>query len=403
MKKNISKLQIFRTTIQVIFLFLIPEIFTLAFSEVGKIYTMIAKGSFNIYSAASSSLVLIIVLLITIIWGRFFCGWFCAFGTFSDLIHMVSKSIFKIKFKVDEKLDEVLKYLKYLVLAFIAIFIWTMGSNLFKSSSPWDAFAQITQMPQAISDYTIGFILLAVIIVGTMFIERFFCRYLCPMGAILNIFSKFRILKVSKKDNACGNCSNCTKGCAMGISLRGEGKITSGECINCFKCTDACYRKNTVVSILGENFNAAIISSLVIVLFLGLYGFTNVIDSLISSSNPVSAQTASVTTNAQANYASNSSTAVSTKGTLYKDGTYTGTAVGYRPGLKVKVTVKDGKIATVDVISINDTPRFYQRVLGIIPNEIITSQSTNVDSVSGATRTSNGIKNAVDNALSNAK
>jgi NosR/NirI family nitrous oxide reductase transcriptional regulator len=62
-------------------------------------------------------------------------------------------------------------------------------------SSPWDALAQLTNPTFAFQNYLIGLIILAFITLGDLFIERFFCRYLCPLGAIFSILSKARILK----------------------------------------------------------------------------------------------------------------------------------------------------------------------------------------------------------------
>lgn len=90
-------------------------------------------------------------------------------------------------------------------------------------------------------------------------------------------------------------------------------------------------------------------------------------------------------------------------GVTFKDGVYTGEATGFRPGLKVSVTVSNNKITDIKVTSHNEVnPRFYQRPIDTVPKEIIDSQSLDVDTVTGATKTSVGIINAVNNALSNA-
>ena len=96
--------------------------------------------------------------------------------------------------------------------------------------------------------------------------------------------------------------------------------------------------------------------------------------------------------------ASSANTSIPSK---LKDGVYYGSAKGYGGDIKVKVTVSNGKISDIKVENHSETPEYYDRCSGIIPN-IISSQSTNVDGVSGATFTSNGIKLAVANALKNA-
>jgi uncharacterized protein with FMN-binding domain len=93
----------------------------------------------------------------------------------------------------------------------------------------------------------------------------------------------------------------------------------------------------------------------------------------------------------------------SIQGATFKDGTYTGEADGFRPGLKVSVEIKNNSIASIEILQHNEVnARYYQKALDAIPQSILDSQSTDVDTVSGATFTSIGIKNAVNNALSQA-
>ncbi|EJT6665688.1 FMN-binding protein [Clostridium perfringens] len=87
----------------------------------------------------------------------------------------------------------------------------------------------------------------------------------------------------------------------------------------------------------------------------------------------------------------------------YKDGTYEGTSPGYASGLKVQVKIDSGKITSIDVVSHNETPGFYEKAFEKVPEEIIQKQSTDVDTASGATYSSKGIINAVNNALNSAK
>ena len=89
-------------------------------------------------------------------------------------------------------------------------------------------------------------------------------------------------------------------------------------------------------------------------------------------------------------------------GAKYEDGTYEGEAEGMAP-LKVSVTVEDGKIADVEITEQNETEGFAEPALEQIPQAIVDKNSTDVDAVSGATVTSTAIKEAVDNALEQAK
>lgn len=391
MKKKIHKLQIIRHTIQLLLFFLLPGLYTLTFSELGKLYKMIISGNLNFISFFTSSVELTTVIVLTVLFGRFFCGWFCAFGAFNDFLFLASRKLFKFKFKIDEEIDSMLKYIKYLILIIIVIIIWTKGSTLFLNANPWDAFAQISNFSYVLSNLTIGFILLCLISIGCLFVERFFCRYLCPLGALFTIVSKINILKIKKPNDKCGKCRMCTVNCSMGLQLYKSNSVNSGECINCLKCLEVCPRKNTSINIFNKSINPLFIITLVIAVFLSLYAGTSIIRN--SSSNKVS------------NYSTSSIISSKNAGSVkYKDGVYTGTGTGFRGGTTtIKVTVQNGKISKIETTSNNDTPDFYNRAIGTISSEIISEGSTSVDSVSGATYSSHGIMEAVDNALSQAK
>ena len=94
---------------------------------------------------------------------------------------------------------------------------------------------------------------------------------------------------------------------------------------------------------------------------------------------------------------------INVKETRLIDGVYNGEADGFRPGLKVEIEIAKGNLIRVDVIDHNEVnPRFWERPVTIIPDEIIKRQSTKVDAVSGASATSYGIMAAVEDALSKA-
>ncbi len=86
----------------------------------------------------------------------------------------------------------------------------------------------------------------------------------------------------------------------------------------------------------------------------------------------------------------------------YKDGTYTGVGRGFKPGLKVEVTIKNSKITDIIIVDHNESLGYYEVPFEVVPKDIIKKQSIDVDTVSGATRSSNGIKEAVEEALKKA-
>jgi uncharacterized protein with FMN-binding domain len=329
---------------------------------------------------------------ITLLMGRWFCGWLCAFGSYNDLIYFLSRKVFKSKFRINEKVDNILKYVKYVVLIFIVIVSWTMGSSILESVSPWDAFGQITDISTIFSSLLIGLILLVLITIGAAFVERFFCRYLCPLGAVFSIISKIGIVKINKPKAECDKCRACAMNCSMGLDLYKVNGARGGECINCLKCTEVCHRNNANVNILGQDVNQNLAGSVAMATMLGVYGITNFGANTLTNSGMISNQ-AEVS----------SSIASSSTSQNYKDGTYTGSGQGFHGGTtKVSVTIADGKITKMEILSNGDTPQYFERVSGTITKEILSKQSTSVDTISGATYSSKGIISAVKDALSQA-
>lgn len=396
MAKKINKTQVLRHIIQIILFFTLPGLYAMTFSELKTVYQMIIGGNFNFLQAIPSLIEFITVMLLTVVMGRWFCGWLCAFGAYNDLVYFISKKVFKTRFRVDEKVDSILKYAKYVVLVFIAIISWTMGSSILESISPWDAFGQITDMSTIFSSLLIGLILLILITIGAAFIERFFCRYLCPLGAVFSIISKIGIVKINKPKADCGKCRACTMNCSMGLNLYKVDGVRVGDCINCLKCTEVCPRNNANVNVLGQDVDQNLAGSVAMASMLGVYGLTNFGADALTNSGAISNQT-EISSSADAGSSSSSSTS------QYKDGTYTGSGIGFKGRTtKVSVTIADGKITKVETLSYGDDRPYYEKAESSVTQNIISKQSTSVDTVSGATYSSKGIISAVKDALSQA-
>lgn len=391
--KKFSNLQIIRFIIQIVFFVLLPGMYINAFSGIRQIYTGIIQHTFSFAQYYPQMIEAIAIVPVTILLGRFFCGWMCAFGTMGDIIHHISSKVFKVSFRISEKADRVLKYFKYVLLGFLILIVWSFGLNL-SGTNPWDAFgvlATIGKMPDvsyAFTEFTVGSIILVLIVIGSFFIERFFCRYLCPLGAVFAIVSRLKLVKISKTRDKCGACKICTKSCAMGIPLYKYDKVESGECINCLKCIPACPRKNISESIADTDVRPAIASALAVAVITGTY----CAGTLVADGAGMNTSTSLA---AQASTAANES--------KYADGTYEGSGSGFRGATTtVSVTVKNGVISDIQALSYGDDTPYFNRAYNSVVSEILSTQSTDVDAVSGATFSSNGIMEAVQDALTNA-
>lgn len=381
MKNKISSIQIVRAVIQLIAFITVPALFITIFSSIGEIISSIADGSFVLLDNLGRLVLILGVFLITLVWGRFFCGFICSFGAMQDLLNSIGKLI-PFKIKVPEKADKWLKLLKYAVLAFVAVGVWGFSVTGDTVWSPWTVFGIYSSLSGWSSlkyFLTLGGALLLLIIIGSLFIERFFCRYLCPLGALFSLVARFRIYSLKRKPDKCGNCKLCTAKCTMSIPIYKYDEVRSGECINCMKCTSVCPNENISAETLP-----AISGTVAATAVAGLY-YAGVLTSVPDSAEESKVQVQN-TTEAETNG-------------IYTDGTYKGSGNGFRGKTEVTVTVESGVITDITIDSYKDDKEFFQKAKSGVISAIIKSQSLGVDAVSGATFSSNGIIEAVKNAL----
>jgi len=385
---KITALTLTRRIIQVLSFVLFPGLFISTFSAIKSIYVALIGGTFSAAALTGQIVLAVSMLLITAIIGRFFCGFLCSFGTMGDFFWYLGTKLKLPRPKIGSKADRILKKLKYVILVLIILLIWTFGATILNgTNSPWTVFGMYASL-KGWSDLTAlvsaGALLLLLIVVGSLFIERMFCRYLCPLGGIFAIVSKFRLFKIRKPRAKCGACRACTKRCSMGISLYRTNVVKSAECIDCMNCVEICPRDN-----VSTNPKPAIAAAVAVFALSGMYYAGNIAGS-------AAAQYQAVAT------AESVSSANTASAGPFVDGSYTGSAAGYHGQTSVQVTVQNGYLKDISILSTGDDSEFFNQAKSGVIAGILSAQSVNVDTVTGATFSSRGIIDAVSNALSGA-
>lgn len=263
--KNLSKKQKkqlntwLRALIQLLYFLFLPSAFTAAFGGVKYMFTQIGvEAKIELTSFVA---VLLVLCAYTIVFGRFFCGFACAFGSLGDALHAIylkiCKKLKKKPVSLKKEWEQWLILLKYVLLAGIvlACFFGVYGNA--RGTSPWDVFSMIHAGNFRLSAYKIGIAVLILLMIGMAFIERFFCRFFCPMGAIFSLLPILPFFSLERKRESCiKGCSKCTRSCPAKIELReAKTSIVQGECFQCQKCIDGCPKGNVTcgVGILKGN------------------------------------------------------------------------------------------------------------------------------------------------------
>ena len=167
-------------------------------------------------------------------WGRGpFCGWLCPFGALQELTNKAAQALKVPQLKIPWGVHERMWPLKYII--FLVLFGVSLGSLAWA-----EVLAEVEPFKTAIVLRFMRewwFVLFAVaLLVAGLFVERFFCRYLCPLGAALAIPGRIRMFDWLKRYRECGNpCMRCFKECPV-EAIHPEGHINPNECISCLHC-----------------------------------------------------------------------------------------------------------------------------------------------------------------------
>jgi polyferredoxin len=202
----------------------------------GRMLSRIAWSSFTLLGA---------VLLLAVLFRRSFCGNLCPLGTLQELFGTLGEKIFGKRYRLNSKIDETARFLKYAVLVVFVALSWILGTLAIRPYDPWAAYNHLTSV-DLLAEFSIGFGILVLSLIGSMFLERVFCKYLCPMGAFLGLINRIGSFRVKRNDETCIHCKKCDKACPVNINVSTVEQVQSSECINCNECINVCPVRDTL-------------------------------------------------------------------------------------------------------------------------------------------------------------
>jgi polyferredoxin len=172
-----------------------------------------------------------------------FCGWICPIGTLSQYLWMVGRRVFGRNLVIPKVMDIPLRSIKYLVMAF---FLFVIGITISPSMmalffiSDYYKIVDIKTMKFFTEMSTTTAVFLLVTAMLSLVFKNFWCRYLCPYGALLGLVSLLSPTKIKRDPEECVGCGKCSKNCPSLIDVKRKVVVHSPECFGCLTCVSHC-------------------------------------------------------------------------------------------------------------------------------------------------------------------
>jgi polyferredoxin len=181
-------------------------------------------------------------VLMSLFLKKAFCSWLCPVGAFSEFLWHLGRRLFTRNLRLPIWLDMPLRSLKYLLLAFFVFIIGSMSAQELSSflQSPYGLLADV-KMLNFFRDISLtAGVVLVFLVVLSLVVQNFWCRYLCPYGALMGLVSFLSPVKIRRDAEACIDCAKCARACPAGLAVDHLVQIRSVECTGCMECIAAC-------------------------------------------------------------------------------------------------------------------------------------------------------------------
>lgn len=233
----------------------------------------LTSGSINDVHPAAL-VIFLTVVFVSLFLKRAFCSWICPVSTVTELLWKAGHKIFGRNFRVWLWLDWLMRPLKYILLLFFVFSILVLMSpeavdgfirsdyNKVADVKMLDFFVNISGMP---------LVVIGTLLALSLLFRNPFCRFLCPYGALLGVFSRFSPVKVERAESACISCGNCNKACPSHLDVMHKERVCSEECIGCLRCVSSCPKPEALQLRLkgGKVVPGVLFAALVVVMFIG--------------------------------------------------------------------------------------------------------------------------------------
>src|SRR5512133_688326 len=204
----------------------------------------------NIHPVHPAALVIFVtIVLMSLLAKKSFFSWLCPVGTLSEAVHKLGRRIFGRNFRIWPWLDIALRGIKYLLLLLFVFFILVgMSADALVNflDAPYWAVSDVKMLRFFTHMSGTTMVILSILTFLSFFYKMFWCRYLCPYGALLGLASMLSPFKIRRDTTGCTGCRRCTAACPSSLAVHASDAIYSPECTGCLTCVANCPERNVL-------------------------------------------------------------------------------------------------------------------------------------------------------------
>jgi len=187
-------------------------------------------------------------LVMSVVFRKSFCSWLCPVGTVSEYLWKLGRATFHRNFQLTRWADIALRSLKYMVLSFFIYAVASMSAGAIAEflGSPYALVVDVRMLNFFRYLGTTTALVILGMVIASIFIQNFWCRYLCPYGAFLGLVSLFSPARITRNLSSCIDCAKCARACPSALPVDKLIQIRSVECTGCLECVAVCPAKDAL-------------------------------------------------------------------------------------------------------------------------------------------------------------
>jgi len=178
----------------------------------------------------------------SLLFRRSFCSWLCPVGTLSEQLWKFGRRQLRRNWTLPRWMDRSLRSVKYLLLGFFLFAVVSMPVEAIGSfmQSPYGVLADVKMLDLFRYMSVTSTVVLGVLLVSSMLVKNFWCRYACPYGALMGLLAVASPVRIRRSAGRCIDCGKCARACPAQLAVDRLVQVRSVECLGCLECVASC-------------------------------------------------------------------------------------------------------------------------------------------------------------------